>query len=107
MERVLEFGIEPRKILYFSPNFTKELEELARKEKGGRKVYSFAELQKEEFVREKGLNERELERYLGEEEEEGVLGEGFGKMEKWRQWEVKKEKGLVPARFGYLFEFVF
>ena len=105
----MEFGIEPRKIIYLSSDFTKELErkwERKEKEKGKGGLFSLAELQKEEFVREKGLNERELERYLGEDEKEGVLGEGFGKMENWRQWEVKRDKGLVPSRFEYMFEFV-
>ena len=111
VERVIEYGLEPRKIIYISPDFVRALEgRCGGKEEGRgrrvkeRKTYSLGELVREEFVRERGLNERELERYLGEEEAEGVLGEGWGKLPRWKQWEVKKGKGLVPARFMYLCE---
>ena len=111
VERLVEYGLEPRKILYISPDFVRGLEgqcggkeeERGRREKE-RNLYSLEDLVREEFVRERGLNERELERYLGEEGAEGVLGEGWGKLPRWKQWEVKKGKGLVPSRFMYLCE---
>eukprot|EP00009_Paramoeba_aestuarina_P002848 CAMPEP_0201522576 /NCGR_PEP_ID=MMETSP0161_2-20130828/18220_1 /ASSEMBLY_ACC=CAM_ASM_000251 /TAXON_ID=180227 /ORGANISM="Neoparamoeba aestuarina, Strain SoJaBio B1-5/56/2" /LENGTH=159 /DNA_ID=CAMNT_0047921473 /DNA_START=421 /DNA_END=897 /DNA_ORIENTATION=+ len=99
VERILEHGTEPRKLLYFSREFVSQLLKKTTKKMVTVSVrslsslridetntYGLEKLQNEDFVRQKGLNERELERYLPEDEFEAVLGENYGKLPRWKQW---------------------
>ena len=105
MDQIFTFGSSPRKVPYMSSQFR---DSLSRSSLSQTPTFSLEKLKDMDFVKNKRLNWRELERYLSEEEGEKVFEMemvGFKKLPKWEQLRMRAEVGFLGVeeeQFEYL-----